>query len=95
MASASMHDTFTVPDEHVASLRYVYLQMIAEYARHNVACDEEFAGSLRQIRMVTGAVLNPLAGYLLLRGLATLPVRGGRAAATAAELAGRPDGHPG
>lgn len=53
-----------------------------------VACDEEFAGLLRQIRFATGAVLHPLAG-LLLRGLATLPVRVRAAAASAAELARR------
>jgi uncharacterized damage-inducible protein DinB len=37
--SASMDDTFTFPDQDVASLRYVYLQMIAEYARHNGHAD--------------------------------------------------------
>lgn len=59
-----------------------------------VACDEEFARGLRQVRIATGAVLNPFAGYLLLRGLATLPIRVHRAAATAAELAGRLATHP-
>ncbi|MGH4035042.1 trans-sulfuration enzyme family protein [Actinomycetota bacterium Odt1-20B] len=54
-----------------------------------VACDEEFARSLRQVRFATGGVLHPLAGYLLLRGLATLPVRVRAASATAAELARR------
>ncbi|MFM9371098.1 trans-sulfuration enzyme family protein [Streptomyces sp. Da 82-17] len=54
-----------------------------------VACDEEFARSLRQVRFATGGVLHPLAGYLLHRGLATLPVRMRAAAATAAELARR------
>ncbi|WP_435837259.1 trans-sulfuration enzyme family protein [Streptomyces asoensis] len=54
-----------------------------------VACDEEFAGQLRQIRFATGGVLHPLAGYLLLRGLSTLPVRVRAASATAAELARR------
>ncbi|MER5796340.1 PLP-dependent transferase [Streptomyces sp. NPDC001980] len=54
-----------------------------------VACDEEFAGQLRKIRFATGSVLHPLAGYLLLRGLATLPVRVRAASATAAELARR------
>ena len=39
VATASMDDTFTFPDEDVASLRYVYLQMIAEYARHNGHAD--------------------------------------------------------
>ncbi|MEV7982567.1 PLP-dependent transferase [Streptomyces sp. NPDC086519] len=54
-----------------------------------VACDEEFAGQLRKIRFATGGVLHPLAGYLLLRGLSTLPVRVRAASATAAELARR------
>lgn len=54
-----------------------------------VACDEEFAGRLRQVRFATGGVLHPLAGYLLLRGLATLPVRVRAASATAADLAAR------
>ncbi|MDI3404601.1 trans-sulfuration enzyme family protein [Streptomyces cavernicola] len=60
-----------------------------------VACDEEFARSLRQVRFATGGVLHPLAGYLLHRGLATLPVRMRAAAATAAELARRLAAHPG
>jgi methionine-gamma-lyase len=59
-----------------------------------VACDERFARALRQIRIVTGSVLHPFAGYLLLRGLATLPVRVRRASATAAELADRLAEHP-
>lgn len=54
-----------------------------------VACDEEFARRLRQVRFATGGVLHPLAGYLLLRGLATLPVRVRAQSATAAELARR------
>ncbi|GAA1929290.1 PLP-dependent transferase [Streptomyces sodiiphilus] len=54
-----------------------------------VACDEEFARRLRQIRFATGGVLHPLAGYLLLRGLSTLPVRVRAQSATAAELARR------
>ncbi|WP_433332224.1 trans-sulfuration enzyme family protein [Spirillospora sp. CA-294931] len=54
-----------------------------------VACDEDFARRLRQIRFTTGGVLHPLAGYLLLRGLATLPVRVRAASASAAELVAR------
>jgi methionine-gamma-lyase len=54
-----------------------------------VACDEEFARRLRQVRFATGGVLHPLAGYLLLRGLSTLPVRVRAASATAAVLAAR------
>jgi len=59
-----------------------------------VACDEQFARRLRQLRFATGGVLHPLAGYLLLRGLATLPIRVRRAAATAAILADRLASHP-
>ncbi len=59
-----------------------------------VACDEEFARQLRQVRFATGGVLHPLAGYLLLRGLATLPVRVRAASANAAELARRLAGDP-
>ncbi|MER5872635.1 PLP-dependent transferase [Streptomyces sp. NPDC002044] len=54
-----------------------------------VACDEDFARKLRQVRFATGGVLHPLAGYLLLRGLSTLPVRVRAASASAAELARR------
>ncbi|MEV6398125.1 PLP-dependent transferase [Streptomyces sp. NPDC051907] len=54
-----------------------------------VACDEEFARKLRQVRFATGGVLHPMAGYLLLRGLSTLPVRVRAASATAADLACR------
>ncbi|MFF1421631.1 trans-sulfuration enzyme family protein [Streptomyces sp. NPDC058280] len=54
-----------------------------------VACDEEFARKLRQVRFATGGVLHPMAGYLLLRGLSTLPVRIRAASETAAELARR------
>ncbi|WP_200300841.1 trans-sulfuration enzyme family protein [Streptomyces adelaidensis] len=54
-----------------------------------VACDEEFAGRLRQVRFATGGILHPLAGYLLLRGLSTLPIRIRAASETAAELVRR------
>jgi methionine-gamma-lyase len=59
-----------------------------------VACDEGFARRLRMIRMATGGILHPLAGYLLLRGLSTLPVRIDAASRTAAELARRLNDHP-
>ncbi|GAA3793557.1 PLP-dependent transferase [Streptomyces chiangmaiensis] len=59
-----------------------------------VACDEEMARRLRQMRFATGAVLHPLAGYLLLRGLSTLPVRVRAASASAEELARRLAGDP-
>ncbi|MFD7614182.1 trans-sulfuration enzyme family protein [Streptomyces sp. NPDC059828] len=59
-----------------------------------VACDEEFAAALRQVRFATGGVLHPMAGYLLLRGLATLPVRIRAASVTAADLARRLSADP-
>ncbi|MEZ4586723.1 MAG: PLP-dependent transferase [Gemmatimonadales bacterium] len=58
-----------------------------------VACSDEWAARLRQVRVATGAVLHPLAGYLLHRGLATLPVRVERAQRTAQALARRLAGH--
>lgn len=54
-----------------------------------VATDREWAARLRQVRILTGGVLHPLAGYLLHRGLATLSVRVHRAQRTAMELARR------
>jgi len=40
-----------------------------------VACDAALAAALRRTRAITGAIMHPLAAYLLHRGLATLPVR--------------------
>lgn len=40
-----------------------------------VAAGPEWAAALRRVRAITGGVLHPLAGYLLHRGLQTLPVR--------------------
>ncbi len=40
-----------------------------------IACDTESAEALRRIRAITGALLHPMAAYLLHRGLATLPIR--------------------
>lgn len=40
-----------------------------------VACDAAIAAALRRTRAITGAIMHPLAAYLLHRGLATLPVR--------------------
>lgn len=59
-----------------------------------VTSDEEFARPLRQVRIMTGAVLHPFAGYLLLRGLSTLSVRVQRAATTALDLAQRLESDP-
>jgi cystathionine beta-lyase/cystathionine gamma-synthase len=58
-----------------------------------VACDEEWAASLRQVRALTGGILHPLAAYLLHRGLRTLPVRVRAQQASAAALANRLSAH--
>ena len=54
----------------------------------------DWLAALRQVRVLTGAVLHPLAGYLLHRGLATLPVRVKTAQEGATVLAGRLAEHP-
>ena len=53
-----------------------------------VACDAEWAGRLRQVRILTGALLHPLAAYLLHRSLPTLPFRVREAQERARVLAG-------
>jgi len=40
-----------------------------------IACSEQTAEALRPVRAITGAILHPLAAYLLHRGLPTLPLR--------------------
>lgn len=40
-----------------------------------IACSEATAEALRPVRAITGAILHPLAAYLLHRGLPTLPLR--------------------
>jgi methionine-gamma-lyase len=52
-----------------------------------VATGPEWAASLRRVRAVTGGVLHPLAGYLLHRGLQTLPIRVRAQQASAQRLA--------
>lgn len=52
-----------------------------------IACDEETAVLLRQVRAVTGGLLHPLGAYLLHRGLATLPTRVRAQQAGAVEIA--------
>ncbi|MEM1202084.1 MAG: PLP-dependent transferase [Acidobacteriota bacterium] len=56
--------------------------------------DLRWAAALRRIRVATGALLHPLAAYLLHRGLATLPLRVGAAQASADALARRLAEHP-
>lgn len=60
-----------------------------------VATSEDRARRLRQVRVATGALLHPLGGYLLHRGLQTLPLRVERAQATAQTLAKRLAAHAG
>ena len=60
-----------------------------------VACSEAWAARLRVVRILTGAVVHPLAAYLLHRGLPTLPLRVRRSEETATRLAERLAGHAG
>lgn len=60
-----------------------------------VACGEEFAARLRQVRVATGALLHPMGAYHLHRGLPTLHVRVREMQATATELARRLAAHSG
>lgn len=59
-----------------------------------VATSERWAHPLRQVRMITGGILHPLAGYLLHRGLQTLPVRVRAQQENARILARRLSDHP-
>lgn len=59
-----------------------------------IACSEQWASRLRRVRVITGGVLHPLAGYLLHRGLQTLPTRVRAQQENAAVLAGRLSLHP-
>lgn len=59
-----------------------------------LACGQDWAARLRQVRIATGALLHPLAAYLLHRGLPTLPLRVGAAQAAASFLAERLARHP-
>mgnify|MGYP006280738213 CR=1 FL=1 len=55
--------------------------------------DADWAERLRQVRVMTGALLHPMAAYLIHRSLPTLPARVERAQATAQTLARRLDAH--
>jgi methionine-gamma-lyase len=59
-----------------------------------VACDPEWAARLRQVRILTGALLHPMAAFLLHRSLPTLPFRVREAQERARVLAGLLAGHP-
>lgn len=60
-----------------------------------VATSQARAQQLRQVRVATGALLDPQAAYLLHRSLPTLGLRVRAAQDNAIELAKRLDGHPG
>jgi methionine-gamma-lyase len=57
--------------------------------------DPAWLAALRQVRLLTGSVLHPLAAFLLHRGLATLPLRVERAQTNATVLAQRLGAHTG
>lgn len=59
-----------------------------------IASSEDFARQIRNVRYATGATLHPLSGYLLLRGLSTLPIRMRTASENARILAGKLSNHP-
>ena len=59
-----------------------------------VATSSSWAVKVRQVRVITGALLHPLAGYLLHRGLQTLPVRVRAQQASAQQIAERLLEHP-
>jgi cystathionine beta-lyase/cystathionine gamma-synthase len=59
-----------------------------------VATSEAWARRLRQVRMITGGLLHPMAGYLLHRGLQTLPTRVRAQQASAKILAERLAANP-
>jgi methionine-gamma-lyase len=59
-----------------------------------VATSRERAAALRRVRIATGALLHPLAAYLVHRSLPTLPLRVRAAQASAGILAARLRGHP-
>ena len=60
-----------------------------------VACSAAAAAGLRQLRILTGALLHPWAAYLLHRSLPTLPLRVRRAQESAGQLATQLAAHPG
>ena len=59
-----------------------------------LCCSEADAQPLRQVRAATGALLHPLAAFLLHRGLTTLALRVERAQANAGAIAERLTRHP-
>lgn len=59
-----------------------------------VATSTPWAEALRRVRAITGSLLHPMGGYLLHRGLATLPLRVRAGQASADKLVGWATEHP-
>ncbi len=59
-----------------------------------VATDATWAAAMRRVRAVTGGLMHPLAGYLLHRGLTTLPLRVRAQQASAEKTAAWLSEHP-
>lgn len=59
-----------------------------------VVTNEARARALRQVRILTGGILHPLAAFLMLRGLPTLPMRVRQAQANARVIVERLAAHP-
>lgn len=59
-----------------------------------IVTSEARARAVRQVRILTGGLLHPLAAFLLLRGLPTLPMRVRHAQASAQTLVARLSAHP-
>ena len=59
-----------------------------------VVTSEALARSLRQVRILTGGILHPLAAFLMLRGLPTLPMRVRTAQANARVIVEQLSAHP-
>lgn len=59
-----------------------------------LSTSEAWASRLRQVRVMTGALVHPLGAFLLHRGMQTLPLRVRAAQANARALAERLGGHP-
>ena len=59
-----------------------------------LSTNEEWAARLRQVRILTGANLHPMAAYTLHRGLQTLPIRVRAAQENALRLAWQLESHP-
>ena len=59
-----------------------------------IATNSDWATSLRQVRVATGALLHPMGAYMLHRGLQTLAMRVERAQSTARDIALRLMEHP-